>query len=440
MRAFLLACGLLLLAAVQPARAQAPEGDVAAPDSLHFNQFDFGITTFQYGFGVLIDFATYVQDEASHEQIDMDPAFILRDMRLLLRGRIRGAGGLTWQTGLMYDRPTNTIRFRQTGLVMPLPKPWGRLFLGRTKEGVSLNKVMVGYYGWTMERYAFSDATLPILADGLKWYGYTPNLHLIWSVGGFTDWLAHIESFSKDEKELAVRLGWVPLLDDTGSRVLHLGINARVTEPAGGTIRFRARPESFSAPYAIDTGNIESTSTRSLGWEAYFQSGRWLTGTEYTFMETRSEPKGDPVFNGGDIFVSRLLGPGTRAYNSEGGGFFDNVIPDESRSISSGGPGLWELVLRFSYADLDDGLVQGGTFWRITPMANWHLSSHVRMEFAYGYGVLKRSFPEEPSTPGEGGVDVRRLAAARLLASQQGALEQTTGHTHFLQTRWQVQF
>ena len=56
----------------------------------------------------------------------------------------------------------------------------------------------------------------------------------------------------------------------------------------------------------------------------------------------------------------------------------------------SGGRGAWELVLRFSYSDLDDQAIQGGTFWRITPMVNWHLTDNIRLEFSYGYGVLDR--------------------------------------------------
>jgi hypothetical protein len=31
------------------------------------------------------------------------------------------------------------------------PELLGHVFVGRTKEGFSLNKVMVGYAGWTME-------------------------------------------------------------------------------------------------------------------------------------------------------------------------------------------------------------------------------------------------------------------------------------------------
>jgi phosphate-selective porin OprO/OprP len=61
-----------------------------------------------------------------------------------------------------------------------------------------------------------------------------------------------------------------------------------------------------------------------------------------------------------------------------------------ARTVFEGGPGAWEFVLRYSYADLDEPLIRGGRFRRITPMVNWHLSDNVRLEFAYGYGVLDR--------------------------------------------------
>jgi phosphate-selective porin OprO/OprP len=45
--------------------------------------------------------------------------------------------------------------------MVEIPEIRGHLFVGRTKEGFSLNKVMVGYAGWTMERATTSDATIP---------------------------------------------------------------------------------------------------------------------------------------------------------------------------------------------------------------------------------------------------------------------------------------
>ena len=76
-----------------------------------------------------------------------------------------------------------------------------------------------------------------------------------------------------------------------------------------------------------------------------------------------------------------------RVYNTRGG-FFDQVSP--ARPVFQGGPGAWELVANFSYIDLDSGPVQGGKFWRLTPMVNWYLSDNVRLEMTYGYGSLNR--------------------------------------------------
>ena len=42
----------------------------------------------------------------------------------------------------------------------------------------------------------FTDATIPILADGIKWLGYLPDKHIFWNLGAFTDWLSEGQSFS----------------------------------------------------------------------------------------------------------------------------------------------------------------------------------------------------------------------------------------------------
>ena len=64
--------------------------------------------------------------------------------------------------------------------------------------------------------------------------------------------------------------------------------------------------------------------------------------------------------------------------------------PESGAPVFQGGPGGWELVGRVSYIDLDSGSLQGGRFWRLTPMVNWYLSDHVRLEMTYGYGTLDR--------------------------------------------------
>jgi phosphate-selective porin OprO/OprP len=121
--------------------------------------------------------------------------------------------------------------------------------------------------------------------------------------------------------------------------------------------------------------------------EAYYRPGPLLVGTEYFFQKVKAPDSGDPAFHGGDAVVSWLVTGETRAYNTRGG-FFNQVSP--ARTVFEGGPGAWELVGRVSYIDLDSRAIRGGRFWRLTPMVNWYLSDQLRLEFAYGYGVLDR--------------------------------------------------
>jgi phosphate-selective porin OprO/OprP len=401
-----LRAGLLALGVLAPSALAAQDGDgPAEEDTLAFTAFDLGFTTLHYGMGMLIDFATYGQDAISRDQVDIEPGFVLRDLRVLFRGQFRGGPGIAWQTGIMYDKPTNTLRFRMTGLRFPLPGRAGTIFVGRTKEGVSLNKTTVGYYGWTMERYAFSDAFLPILNDGVKWYGYVPAWHFAWTVGAFTDWIGHVENYSKDAKVLAGRFSFVSLSPDPHGSALHIGVSLRVADPADGVLQLRSRPESFGAPYFLDTGELPAESTRMIGGEAYYKTGAWLFGSEYNVARVRSDGTNDLLFHGGDAFVSHVFGSAHRDYLTTAGGAFGNVIPTHPWG---GDLGALEAVLRFSYTDLTDGPIEGGRYWRITPTLNWHLSGNVRLELGYGYGVLDQ-------------LDEK-------------------GHTHFLQTRWQLQF
>jgi phosphate-selective porin OprO/OprP len=93
------------------------------------------------------------------------------------------------------------------------------------------------------------------------------------------------------------------------------------------------------------------------------------------------------MFHGGNFSVAWLVTGEVRGYNL-GGGYFKAVSPD--RDVWSGGPGCVEVALNYSFLDLDNANLRGGTFWRISPVVNWHLMDYTRIEAAYGYGVLDR--------------------------------------------------
>jgi phosphate-selective porin OprO and OprP len=170
-------------------------------------------------------------------------------------------------------------------------------------------------------------------------------------------------------------------------KLVHLGVSFQIGKPEDDTLQLKSKPEASDAPNFIDTGKFRATSASLLGFEAYYRPGPWLFGTEYYWEKANSPETGDPLFHGGDIFANWLVTGETRSYNTVGG-YFRQVSP--RRTVFEGGPGAVEVLLRFSYSNLDAGTLQGGTFWRLTPMVNWHLADFLRLELIYGYGKLDK--------------------------------------------------
>ncbi|HVQ65816.1 MAG TPA: porin [Terriglobia bacterium] len=350
-----------------------------------WNEFEGKHFSIRVGGGFLYEFAAFAQDDDSKEQFMLEPQTKFRDGRVLLKGKLKFIKRpVTWSMGIMYDAPNEQWVARQTGLMIDVPEISGQIFIGRTKEGFSLNKVMVGYAGWTAERATISD-TIPILADGIKWLGYSPKRHFLWNLGFYGDWMSQSQGFSTYDHQFVGRFAWVPIVSE--ETVLHVGVSARYGEPKDGKLRVRSRPEAFPAPYFVDTGQFPAKDTRMLAPEIYYRPGSLLVGSEYFFQKVNAPASGDPFFHGGDVFISWLATGEIRSYNTRGG-YFNGVSP--ARPVFQGGPGAWEFVARFSYIDLDSQTLRGGKFWRITPMANWHLSDNVRLEMTYGYGSLNR--------------------------------------------------
>jgi len=401
-----LAVALLTLLGLLPAATrgqEAPEPQATLDDTLEagdadmpeprrklvaWNEYAGPYLTLRVGGGVLYEGATYAQDAESEQQFDLESEAKFRDARFLLKGRFpKFDRAVTWSTGLMYDGPTDSWLLRETGVMVDVPELWGQIFVGRTKEGFSLNKVMSGYSGWTMERATINDATVPILADGIKWLGYLPNRGILWNLGLYGDWLSEGQSFSSYHRQYVARLIWLPIRSEAERTLLHLGVNFRYGEVADGELKLRSRPEAFPAPYFVDTGAFPADHTDMASVEAYYRPRSWLFGGEYFVQKADSPTMGDPVSHGGDVVISWLATGEVRTYNTRGA-YFNAISPD--RTVFEKGPGAWELVARFSYIDLDSGPVRGGKFWRFTPMANWHLSDNLRLSLVYGYGHLER--------------------------------------------------
>ncbi|MGH6691118.1 MAG: hypothetical protein ACREF4_10645, partial [Gammaproteobacteria bacterium] len=247
---------------------QAGEADAEEPPPrglAKHNSFDLGFTTLRLGYGFLVDFATYSQDADAEQQVVSEPDIGLRDFRFMFKGRFKTKRDLSWTMGIMWDAGTENWHFRQTGLMIGFPEISSHFFIGRTKEGYSQYKYMVGYDIWTMERSPYLDAFVPIMADGIKWIGSVPKARLLWNVGWFEDWVSEKEKFNIYDRQLSARLVWLPVLSDAKGRLLHLGLMGRDLKPDDGFLQPRSRPEAYLAPYYVDTGRFPSDHAQGLG-------------------------------------------------------------------------------------------------------------------------------------------------------------------------------
>src|SRR3954469_20446209 len=143
-----LAIGFAVLCS-RPWPAHCEDLDTPDPEEttpLKAFQYDNEYFSMRFGGGLLIDYTRFEQDQDSQDQLDLHPEIGIRDLRGLVGGRTPWKP-VIYTLGYMYDARANSFRFRQTGLRIKIDRLNGVLFLGRTKEGFSTNKLMVGYYG-----------------------------------------------------------------------------------------------------------------------------------------------------------------------------------------------------------------------------------------------------------------------------------------------------
>ncbi|HEX5132699.1 MAG TPA: porin [Candidatus Krumholzibacteria bacterium] len=410
MRLLLLSTLIMLLVAAAPHASRGAALATAAPDStaidntveageadaeeprrklVKWNEYDGPISTLRFGFGFLVDVVGYSQDDGSKAQLPTfdNPDAGLRDFRVLLKGKFKTTRPFSWTLGYMYDGADEEWHFRQTGIIVGVPELKGNFFVGRTKEGYSMIKVMVGYHGWTNERSPANDAFVPILADGIKYMGYYERPRVYLSLGAYKNGSWENPKFATADEQVVARLGWLPRLEEDGQELLYVGAMTRAFTPDNGSIQPRARGGSYLGPYFVDAGRFDSDHGRTDGVEAFYRKGPWLFGTEYHWQNLTPTGEGDVLFHGGNAVVTWNITGETRPYNVRGA-YFQAVSPKQT--VFEGGPGAWEAVLDVSYVDLDSGRFHGGKYWRLTPMVNWHMSDNVRLEFTYGYGELDR--------------------------------------------------
>jgi len=356
------------------------------------NEFQGSYATFRVGLGYIGDATAYTQSKVFKQQMDsanlnLAPNFKTRDFRILGSGRfLKSKRYLAYKFAYMYDGDKKVWLMRETGVTIGVPELKGNIFIGRTKEGFSMIKVMNGHSGIANERLMAVDP-IPILADGIKYFGYLPKQRIVLNVGYFNDVLSEGQSFSTLSWQYVARTGWLPVYNTEKNKILYVAGNFQYGKVLNGKFTAKSRPESNPTPQLINTGEFAADKTFTYGGEMYYRTGSFMIASEVMSHNFYSKSTTNHRFTGGDVLVSYLFTGAVRPYHTETTVF--GFVPVK-KSVFKGGWGEWEGVLHVSTFNLDDKDVRGGQFTRITPMVSWYMSQNFRMEFIYGYGILDR--------------------------------------------------
>ena len=235
------------------------------------------------------------------------------------------------------------------------------------------------------------------------------------------------DSFGDGEYAASARLTGLPIYENDGRCLVHLGASAswRDSQKGGNelggpsTVRFRARPEQrdFSADVdgtthdgvlnpgdanrIVDTGAIVASGALIYGTEFAAILGPFSIQGEYawTFAEDAvvgGHSVGDIPFSGGYVQVSYFLTGENRTYDKRLGRFAPTYMTGpntpfwfvrDSNGGYNAGLGAWEIAARYSYLDLNGSsggaTVQGGVMEGTTIGLNWYWNPNFKIQFQY---------------------------------------------------------
>ena len=287
----------------------------------------------------------------------------------------------------------------------------------------------------------FNNGFLP----GIQIMNSNEEGNVAWQVGQFKNTSNPFGFSNSSGGSMTVgRLVYLPVFEDEGRKLIHLGISGRTMEPRRqytsfdpltglpigdpiNAVRFRSRgsirngpPGPLNSIYA-DSGLLQGTWQNMIGLEFVGNNGPWSFQSEYFgswLYNGRTTSAGPLVTNGyqpkpstnvGTVYyqsgyaeVLYFLTGESRTY-SKMEYRFDRPVPHNNFYAVRGGgsgrrlslsEGAWQVGVRYNYLCLSDGEVNGGVLNGCTLGLNWLLNPNARVYFNYDFTY--RDFASTP--------------------------------------------
>lgn len=220
------------------------------------------------------------------------------------------------------------------------------------------------------------------------------------------------------EYNTVIRMSGLPIDEDNGRFLVHLGGSYSHKDLDEGRYRFRARTGIRNGPAALQTVMADLTLGASsidmilpelavvLGPFSLVAeyAGVWtssVTRADFVFpRQTQNFPSRSVYFQGFHVEAMYFLTGEHRPYNRRMG-FFDRPIPRENFFCMRGldglvsGRGAWQVGARFSMVDFNDQHINGGVVQDLALGLNWYLNPNLK--FQWNFTMTERDIPGLPS-------------------------------------------
>jgi len=275
-----------------------------------------------------------------------------------------------------------------------------KIKFGNQKEPFSLE------YLTSISRVTFMERALPDAAFssgrniGIRYDSLNPDRRINLGAGVFlnTGSFSTVGEGANQISEsngfnVTARVFGLPVYEEDGRTLLHLGLGyrygSRNEDDLDSSIQFRTRPESrLTDDTLVDTGSIPGNRRDTVNAELAMVFGPWSFQGQGYYSSLDSSSADDPDFWGYYAFLSYFITGEHRNYNRSIG-VFTGVEPQPSFHPMKGEWGAWELALRHSYVDLNDGDIYGGKESNFTAGLNWIHNRNVRLMFNYIHAYVK---------------------------------------------------
>jgi phosphate-selective porin OprO/OprP len=331
----------------------------------------------------------------------LDNGFELRRARLIAKGDVVLVVPFSYQIEVGYVPDQFSLQdtflvFRNIGFL-------GDLKMGQFQPPMGLEAISGSRFDPYMEYAAPIQALAPGSDAGIQLGRAIVHDRMTWHFGLFGDGLGQdVGDASQNFARAIMRVTGLPIYRfdparPDSTKLLHLGLSANVVYSGDNVIHYQSRPESYRAPYVVNTGDIDADGALVVGGEAAWVNGPLTLQAEYlhSFVKESWSTNGAPTLGFDGFYASAgwFLTGESRPYDHQRGSF-GRVIPRHNFNLKTGGGlGALELAARYSYVDLNSANINGGRMSILMTSLNWYLEPHVVLRFEYGFAHITEAQP-----------------------------------------------